>query len=83
MAAGEHQPHPIIRLMKDLLFKLRQLFTVARVAAQLVEGTTSGHGQQPGTGPLGDAIDLPALQRDKQGILDDLLRHSEVAQDAH
>src|SRR5260221_6940431 len=56
---------------------------VARIAAQLVEGATPGHGQQPGTGPLGDAIDLPALQREEQGILDDFLRHSEVAQDAH
>src|SRR5260221_5161247 len=56
---------------------------VARIAAQLVEGATRGQGRQPGTGPLGDAIDWPALQRDKQGILDDFLRHSEVAQDAH
>src|SRR5258708_33433536 len=83
MTTGKHQPHPIIRLLKDRLLKLRQLFTVARIAAQLVEGATPGDSQQPGTGPLGDSIDRPALQRYEQGILDDFLRHSEVAQDAH
>jgi len=83
VAAGEHQPQPVVRLAGNRLLELRQLFAVALVAAQLVEGAPPGHGQQPGTGSLGDAIDRPALQRYEQGILDDFLRHVEVAQDAH
>jgi hypothetical protein len=83
VAAGEHQPLPIVRLAGNRLLELGQLFAVARVAAELVEGASAVHGQQPGAGPLGDAIEWPALQRQQQRILGDFDVAEEIVQDAH
>ncbi len=49
----------------------------------MVEGAATGHRKQPGTGPFGDAIDRPALQRHQQRVLDDFLGNIEVAQDTY
>ncbi len=81
VTAREHQTHPVIRLSGDWLLQLRELGAVAGVSAHLVERATAGDGQQPGTWPIRDAIDRPALQRHQQRILDDFLCDSEIAQD--
>ncbi len=58
-----------------------KLVTVACIASELVDSTTTGHRQQPGTRLSWNTFDRPALKCDQQGILDDLLSDLEIAQE--
>ena len=57
------------------------LFAIAGIAVQAIEGVAPGDRPQPGSRPVRDAVAWPALESDQEGILHDLLRHTEVAKD--
>src|SRR5215467_12927726 len=82
MAAGEHEPQPVVRLLDDWVLKLGQLVVVECIAPELVDGPAACHGHQPRARTLWNPLDWPALKRDEEGILDDLLCDLKVAQDA-
>jgi hypothetical protein len=73
MAAGEHQPEAVVRLLRHWVFQLSEFVAVACVASELVDGSTTSYRQQPGAGLSRNTFDRPTFQRDQQGILDNLL----------
>src|ERR1700686_181038 len=81
MAAGEDQAKTIVRLGRSRVCEERELFAIAGIAVQAIEGEAPGDRPQPGSRPVRNAVACPALQADQEGILHDLLRHAEVTKD--
>jgi len=52
------------------------------LAAQPVDGPVAGRRDEPGAGPLGDAVARPALGGDRERLLGGLLGEVEVAEEA-
>src|SRR5215472_3366394 len=86
MAAREDEAKPVVRLIgpgRRFSLQQRQLSPEARVPAQLVDGTPSGCRRQPGARSPWNAVPPPALQRQEQCVLDDLLGDVEVTEEPH
>jgi hypothetical protein len=94
MAGGEDEPQAIVRERIDLALvvvdrpqrrqrrELRALGLQSALAPQPVDRPVAGDAGDPGTGVVGDSIARPALDRDRERLLDRLLGCVEVAQNA-
>ena len=92
MAAGEHEPEPVVgepalrteahgvlRRAGERAFEECQLLRVPAGAPDPIESAVSGDGRQPGTRVRGNAVPLPGLRGGQERIRDRLLGEVEVA----
>src|SRR5919201_2574572 len=88
MTAGEDQPQPLVGDLVHLVHAERlqgrehlDLLPAAAVASEAVDRPVTRGRDDPGAGVGRDALGRPTLQRDREGVLDGLLRDVEAAGD--
>jgi hypothetical protein len=92
VAAGEEEPQAIVRNRAHVVgvvagsgtterLELTELVEIAALPPKPVDGAVAGSPDDPGAGIGREPVARPALQRDRERVLDGLLREVDVAED--